>query len=527
MELHFQIEKQELKRIDKNKPVDFSSEYLQCHFDFLSDDWDDFGKFAIFRVKDKNYRVVIVEGLCTVPFDALKGNRFILTVYGVKDDVRITTNYVWIHLKDSAFVDEYDESSYFNPDMTEELLDLVETKVDKSVFNDAIEVINGNFDDLNSDIESINTDISNLNASKTDKIEFNETVSNLEDAIDNLGNVKVDKSVFNNTVSDLQDSIDTKTDISVFNDTVSDLEDSINELDTNKTVTITKQATADTGYFSTYVLNQGGTALSPKINIPKDYLLKSASILQCTVKDEPIEGLNVGDWYFDWVLNTDDGTGEETHLYLNANVLTDVYEADNETIIITDNVISVKPNVFAFKVHTHSKSDITDFTHTHSKSDITNFSHTHTKNEITDFAHTHTESDITDLRNYALESEVYSKSEVDELLHNLNNRIQVNSTKDVIQVGDTTDIYAHTLKNGMPCIQKKIHFFEKISPIISLSSSAQVIETGDDMDIYAKVYDEDGSLAQNMKVHFFKEEEEELINENIETNNLNNDMEEE
>ena len=97
-----------------------------------------------------------------------------------------------------------------------------------------------------------------------------------------------------------------------FNDTVESINTSIGELDTNKTVTITKQATADTGYFSTYVINQGGTALSPKINIPKDYLLKSASLKQCTVKDEPIEGLNVGDWYFDWVLNTADET-EESH----------------------------------------------------------------------------------------------------------------------------------------------------------------------------------------------------------------------
>lgn len=45
--------------------------------------------------------------------------------------------------------------------------------------------------------------------------------------------------------------------------------------------------------------------------------------------------------------------------------------------------------------HTHTKSNITDFTHTHTKSDITDFAHTHTKANITDFAHTHTKSDIT------------------------------------------------------------------------------------------------------------------------------------
>ena len=35
--------------------------------------------------------------------------------------------------------------------------------------------------------------------------------------------------------------------------------------------------------------------------------------------------------------------------------------------------------------HTHTKSQITDFTHTHKKSDITDFAHTHTKSQITDF----------------------------------------------------------------------------------------------------------------------------------------------
>ena len=412
MDLEFTINNQTLKRTDTTHPVDLSNEYLKCSFDFLSDDWEDLGKFAIFRTGDKNYRVAINDDTCIVPFDALQYNQFALTVYGIDGDTRITTNLVYIKLGKSGFVTEYDESSYFNPDMTEELLDLVEQKVYISVFD---ETVNG-----------INESIGGLESSKLDKTTYNTDIPVIRSDITDLENSKVDNTTFNDTV----ESINT----------------SIGELDTNKTVTITKQATADTGYFSTYVINQGGTALSPKINIPKDYLLKSASLKQCTVKDEPIEGLNVGDWYFDWVLNTADET-EESHLYLNANVLTDVYEGDNETIIITDNVISVKPNVFAFKSHTHSKSDITDFTHTHSKSDITNFSHTHTKNDITDFAHNHDER-------------YYTENEVDELLHELNNNIKVNGTSGIIQLGETVELYAYTRADGMPVLNKKVHFFK-------------------------------------------------------------------
>ena len=287
-------------------------------------------------------------------------------------------------------------------------------------------------------------------------------------------------------------------------------------------------------------------------------------------------------------------------------------------------------------LHTHSKSDITDFTHTHTKSDITNFSHTHTKNEITDFAHDHdnryytesevdtklngksntghkhTESDITDLQDYALVSDVptktsdlvndvpfltqhqditgkadktyvdtelnkkadktsiptktsqltndsgfitqhqdisgkadksyvdselelkaditdvptktsdltndvpfltehqsleqyYLKSEVDELIHNMNNKFIIKSDKNIIETGDTVDLLAKIKEDGFPVASTMIHFFEKISPIISLSSSAQVIETGDDTEVYARVRDtEDGSYVVNTKVHFFE-----------------------
>lgn len=412
MDLEFNVNNQVLKRTDSNKPANLSSEYLKCIFNFESDDWESMGKFAIFKAGTLNYRVAINDGECIVPFDALQHNRFALTVYGVDGDVRITTNIIPVNLWGSGFVSEYDESSYFNPDMTEELLDLVEQKVYVSVFDETV--------------TDINESIGGLESSKLDKTTYNTDIPVIREDITDLENSKVDNTTFNDTV----ESINT----------------SIGELDINKTVTITKQATADTGYFSTYVINQGGTALSPKINIPKDYLLKSASLKQCTVKDEPIEGLNVGNWYFDWVLNTADET-EESHLYLNANVLTDVYEGDNETIIISDNVISVKPNVFAFKSHTHSKSDITDFTHTHTKSDITNFNHTHT------------ESDITDLKDYALNSEVYSKTEVDQLIYDLNNQMNVTSNKNIIQTEETSNITVQVKENGFPAINKTVNIY--------------------------------------------------------------------
>lgn len=90
----------------------------------------------------------------------------------------------------------------------------------------------------------------------------------------------------------------------------------LNDLGTESAVTVEKQTTAETGYISTYVVKQNGTQVGEKINIPKDYLVKSASVQTVTVVDEPYSGAEVGDKYIDFVINTRDGSGTDEHLYL-------------------------------------------------------------------------------------------------------------------------------------------------------------------------------------------------------------------
>lgn len=107
-------------------------------------------------------------------------------------------------------------------------------------------------------------------------------------------------------------------------------------------VSISKQETAETGYIATYVISQGGTALSPKINIPMDYLVKSGTVKTCTVKDQPIEGLNVGDKYLDFVVNVKTGSGTDEHIYISVKDLTDVYTADESTLTLSNGQFKVK-----------------------------------------------------------------------------------------------------------------------------------------------------------------------------------------
>ena len=96
--------------------------------------------------------------------------------------------------------------------------------------------------------------------------------------------------------------------------------------------------------------------------------------------------------------------------------------------------------------HTHTKSDVTDFSHTHFKSEINDFNHTHTKSEITDFAHNH-------------DDRYYTESEVDSLIYGLNNKLKLNTDKNIIQTGDTIDLRAFVMEDGMPQQGKVVNFY--------------------------------------------------------------------
>ena len=102
---------------------------------------------------------------------------------------------------------------------------------------------------------------------------------------------------------------------------------------------IAEQATAETGYLKTYTLqaNTGAEGAyvdvtgAAKINIPKDFLVKSATLETVTVDDQPVAGYRVGDKYLDFVINTKGAEEAETdtHIYINVKDLFNPYTAGN------------------------------------------------------------------------------------------------------------------------------------------------------------------------------------------------------
>lgn len=108
--------------------------------------------------------------------------------------------------------------------------------------------------------------------------------------------------------------------------------------------TIAKLGTAQDGYLASYQLQKDNVGVGAVINIPKDYLVKSAEIKTSTGTADP-SGLPVGTKYIDFTINTYDsetGTGTTSHIYLNVNDLVDVYTAGNGIDISSTNVISAK-----------------------------------------------------------------------------------------------------------------------------------------------------------------------------------------
>jgi len=104
---------------------------------------------------------------------------------------------------------------------------------------------------------------------------------------------------------------------------------------------ISKLETAETGFLSSYQLTKDGTAIGDKINIPKDFLVKSAELKTADTADTPYTGAAVGDKYIDFVINSKDGSDTASHVYLPVNDLVDTY-ISGHGISIENYAVAVK-----------------------------------------------------------------------------------------------------------------------------------------------------------------------------------------
>lgn len=94
--LEFDVNKQ---RITKKKDCDFTNivagsiGYLKAKFYFSQDEWRDCRKAASFWIGEEEHaRLLDKNDSCTIPPEALTGDRFQISVTGVRPNYKITTN---------------------------------------------------------------------------------------------------------------------------------------------------------------------------------------------------------------------------------------------------------------------------------------------------------------------------------------------------------------------------------------------------------------------------------------------------
>lgn len=168
---------------------------------------------------------------------------------------------------------------------------------------------------------------------------INTVSGNVENKINEVSE-KVETQI--NTVSGyLETAI--KEEASARTDADKALSDRIDAIESGSVVTVEKLGTpSSSAYAASYVVKQNGEQVGTAIDIPKDYLVKSATIEVCKTADTPVQGLQPDDKYIDFVVNAKDGEGEKSHIYLPVADLAHVYSAGNGVEISSGDVVSAK-----------------------------------------------------------------------------------------------------------------------------------------------------------------------------------------
>ena len=153
----------------------------------------------------------------------------------------------------------------------------------------------------------------------------------------------VDSTVVDNFATidgEVYDKIDSGNKITATNveGALAELADAIADAESAGEITLTS-ASGSGDTLTTYTLSQGGEQVGV-INIPKDYLVRSATIETVETADEPYAGAEVGDKYIDFVINTTDASETAQHIYLPVNDLVDAYTAGNG-LALSNNEFSV------------------------------------------------------------------------------------------------------------------------------------------------------------------------------------------
>lgn len=124
-------------------------------------------------------------------------------------------------------------------------------------------------------------------------------------------------------------------------------------------ISVVEKATPNTGYLKSYQVTVNGVVVGVDIDIPKDFLVKSATSSVVTAADKEEGGkfhddanFAVGDTYLDFVINVKSGTATDSHVYVNVSNLVDVYHNGNGLNLDSST------NTFSIKIDTSNANGL-------------------------------------------------------------------------------------------------------------------------------------------------------------------------
>ena len=150
VDLNFKVKGQKLKLTNKNCGlVNKSNNYINLYFTFEGEDWTSKTKYAILNDnEDHSYQFSIIDNVTpiTVPSEVVKGNYFIIGVYGVEtvedELIRITTNIYQIRLKGSNYTTDLDSITVESKDVITDIynqLGIIDVILQNKVNKDELE----------------------------------------------------------------------------------------------------------------------------------------------------------------------------------------------------------------------------------------------------------------------------------------------------------------------------------------------------------------------------------------------------
>lgn len=185
--LSFYVNKQEIRQVNSENVVNNSTNYLKLHFDFEETDWDNVAKRVLFKAQstevyckelDEHEEVI-------VPHEVLNDDYFLFSLYGVDDDLRITTAQTRISLARSGYSENIVEPLPPTPSVIDDLYDSI------SDVNDNVTAVNNRVNDTNGNVTALGTD---LNQTKSNILNMNATLDQAVLDIRDI-NTKLDNTI--------------------------------------------------------------------------------------------------------------------------------------------------------------------------------------------------------------------------------------------------------------------------------------------------------------------------------------------